>query len=36
VDAGRRQTVIDKYRKGELTASAKDEQAQGVVSNAVK
>lgn len=36
VDAGRRQLVIEKYRKGELTASAKDEQAQGVVSNAVK
>ena len=36
VDASRRQMVIDKYRKGELTSSAKDDQAQGVVSNAVK
>jgi len=36
VDAARRQMVVDKYRKGELTSSAKDDQAQGVVSNAVK
>lgn len=34
-DAGRRQTVIDKYRKGEATSSGKDEQASGAVSKAV-
>ncbi len=34
-DAGRRQTVLDHYRKGEVTSSAKDEQASGAVSRAV-
>ena len=34
-DAGRRDTVLGKYRKGDVTASAKDEQATGVVSKAV-
>jgi pilus assembly protein CpaD len=35
VDASRRDTVIDKYRKGETTSSAKDEQATGSLSKAV-
>ena len=35
-DAARRTMVFDKYRKGELTASAKDDQASGAVSTAVK
>ena len=35
-DAGRRMTVIDKYRKGEKTGAEHDEQASGAVSNAVK
>ena len=34
-DAGRRQQVLDHYRKGEVTSSAKDEQANGAVSRAV-
>jgi pilus assembly protein CpaD len=34
-DAGRRDTVMGKYRKGETTASAKEEQATGAVSKAV-
>ncbi|MBO9707046.1 MAG: CpaD family pilus assembly protein [Caulobacter sp.] len=33
--ASRRDTVINKYRKGETTASARDEQAVGAVSKAV-
>jgi pilus assembly protein CpaD len=32
-DPGRRATVFAKYRKGEVTSSAKDSQAAGVVSN---
>jgi len=35
-DAGRRAVVMDKYRKGELTASQKDAQATGAVSQVVK
>jgi pilus assembly protein CpaD len=35
IDSGRRATVLDKYRKGELTSSAKDDQSSGVVSKAV-
>ena len=35
-DAARRTMVFDKYRRGEVTSSAKDEQASGVVSKAVK
>ena len=35
IDSGRRATVLDKYRKGEVTSSAKDEQSNGVVSKAV-
>ncbi|KQY35569.1 pilus assembly protein CpaD [Caulobacter sp. Root487D2Y] len=35
IDSGRRATVLDKYRKGETTSSAKDEQSNGVVSKAV-
>jgi pilus assembly protein CpaD len=35
VDAQRRATVLDKYRKGETTSSARDEQAAGAVSKAV-
>jgi pilus assembly protein CpaD len=34
-DAARRQTVLDHYRKGETTSTAKDEQANGAVSTAV-
>ncbi len=35
VDSGRRAIVLDKYRKGEVTSSAKDSQSDGVVSRAV-
>jgi pilus assembly protein CpaD len=35
VDAGRRATIIDHYRKGEATSGAKDAQASGAVSKAV-
>ncbi|UAL09708.1 CpaD family pilus assembly lipoprotein [Caulobacter segnis] len=35
-DAGRRDTVFGKYRKGEITSSAKDEQATGALSKAIK
>ena len=35
-DAMRRTYMLDKYRKGETTSSAKDDQAQGVVSDAIK
>ena len=34
-DSVRRAVVLDKYRKGEITASAKDDQAQGLASQAV-
>lgn len=34
--AQRRDTVLDKYRRGELTSSARDEQATGAVSKAVQ
>jgi pilus assembly protein CpaD len=34
-DAARRLTILDKYRKGELTATAKSGEQSGVVSNAV-
>jgi len=36
VDAARRDTVFDKYRKGEKTSSVREPQASGVVSEAVK
>lgn len=35
-DARRRDVVLDKYRKGEVTAAAKDEQASGAVAQAGK
>ncbi|HEY5107128.1 MAG TPA: CpaD family pilus assembly protein [Caulobacteraceae bacterium] len=35
VDAERRQIVLDHYRKGDVTSSAKDDQANGAVSTAV-
>ncbi|HZL00040.1 MAG TPA: CpaD family pilus assembly protein [Caulobacteraceae bacterium] len=35
-DAARRQAVLDKYRKGETTSTAKDSQASGAVSTAVQ
>ena len=35
IDAARRDTVLDKYRKGESSASAKEDQATGTVSKAV-
>ena len=34
-DAGRRAMVLDNYRKGAVTASAKDDQANGAVSKAI-
>lgn len=34
-DAGRRDTVLGKYRKGEVTSSAKDDQASGSISKAI-
>jgi len=34
-DATRRQEVLDKYRKGEVTSAAKDDKADGAVSRAV-
>ncbi len=33
-DSVRRSTVLDKYRRGEITSSAKDDQAQGLASEA--
>lgn len=35
-DALRRSEILTKYRKGEATSSAKDEQAKGTISDAVK
>jgi pilus assembly protein CpaD len=35
LDATRRQVVLEKYRQGAVTSSAKDDQAQGQVSHAV-
>jgi pilus assembly protein CpaD len=35
VDAGRRDTILDKYRKGEVTSAAKDAQASGAISKAI-
>lgn len=35
-DAGRRTTVIGKYRNGEVTSTAKDDQASGAVSTVVQ
>lgn len=35
-DASRRQFVLDKYRKGEVTSASKDDQADGAVSRAVR
>lgn len=35
-DALRRSDILTKYRKGEATSSAKDEQAKGTISDAVK
>ncbi len=35
-DAGRRQTVLDNYRKGQPTSTAKDAQASGAVSSVVQ
>jgi pilus assembly protein CpaD len=35
IDSGRRATVLDKYRRGEVTSSAKDSQSNGIVSKAV-
>jgi pilus assembly protein CpaD len=36
IDAGRRQVVLDKYRSGLATSSAKDDQADGTVSAVAK
>lgn len=36
VDGARRQTVLDKYRAGQVTTSERDEQASGAVSTAVQ
>jgi pilus assembly protein CpaD len=35
-DPARRATVFDKYRKGEVTSTAKDSQASGAVSQAIE
>ncbi|MFT4089744.1 MAG: CpaD family pilus assembly lipoprotein [Asticcacaulis sp.] len=35
-DAGRKVTIIDKYRKGEITSSAENEAARGTISDAIK
>jgi len=35
VDAGRRDTVLGKYRRGEITSAAKDDQASGAISKAI-
>lgn len=35
IDAGRRDTVLGKYRKGEITSSAKNDQANGAISKAI-
>jgi pilus assembly protein CpaD len=35
IDAGRRDTVLGKYRRGEATSSAKDDQAKGTISKAI-
>ena len=35
-DAARRQVVLDKYRAGEVTSSAKDDQASGAISSVAK
>ena len=35
-DAQRRVYALDKYRKGEVTSSAADDQAKGVVSSVAK
>lgn len=35
IDAGRRDTVLGKYRKGETTSSARDDQAKGTISKAI-
>ncbi len=35
-DAGRRAIVLDAYRKGQMTSSAKDDQANGAISQRVK
>lgn len=34
-DAGRRDTVLGKYRRGEITSSARDDQASGSISRAI-
>jgi pilus assembly protein CpaD len=36
IDAGRRDVVIGKYRRGEVTSSARDDQATGVVSRTIQ
>ncbi|EGF91886.1 pilus Caulobacter type biogenesis lipoprotein CpaD family protein [Asticcacaulis biprosthecium C19] len=35
-DAGRKSVVLDKYRRGEVTSAAKDEQSTGAISQAIK
>jgi pilus assembly protein CpaD len=35
-EAGRRATVMDKYRQGQVTSSATDEQGKGTISDAIK
>lgn len=34
-DAGRRETVLNKYRQGQITSTAKDDQAAGAISSVV-
>lgn len=35
-DAGRRATVLDKYRKGEITAAASDDRSRGTVTQEIQ
>jgi pilus assembly protein CpaD len=35
IDAGRRDTVLGKYRRGEVSSSARDDQAKGTISKAI-
>ena len=36
IDSQRRETMFDKYRKGQVTSSDKDDQAKGVISNVAR
>jgi pilus assembly protein CpaD len=36
IDMQRREVMLDKYRKGQVTSSDKDDQAKGVISNVAR